>query len=207
METGRSARFSSATGMFAATSIPAVALPVWPGLEFLLFKVTGVSLVAARALSVSVFGGILVASYLLLRRLGKGTSLAAATAVALLAVSPFCFAFTRLAILEPLLVLLTLLAILATAGARSRPVFSVLALGTASAADDSHQDNSRVSAAVGGVDALGVGWLSVQAISARWSSCGGACRSFMVDVFLPAGAAAISGRLSLSLQRETPTQA
>ena len=74
---------------------PAVALPVWPGLEFLLFKVTGVSLVAARALSVSVFGGILVASYLLLRRLGKGTSLAAATAVALLAVSPFCFAFTR----------------------------------------------------------------------------------------------------------------
>ena len=108
---------------------PAVALPVWPGLEFLLFKVTGVSLVAARALSVSVFGGILVASYLLLRRLGKGTSLAAATAVALLAVSPFCFAFTRLAILEPLLVLLTLLAILATAGARSRPVFSVLALG------------------------------------------------------------------------------
>ena len=108
---------------------PAAALPLWPFLEALLFRVTGVSLVAVRALTVCVFGGILVASYLLLRRLSPASgartpqlslpfapaaparSLAPALAVALLAVSPFCFVFTRLAILEPMLVLLTLLAL------------------------------------------------------------------------------------------------
>ncbi len=105
---------------------PAAALPVWPGLEFLLFSLTGVSLAAARALSVSVFGGILVASYLLLRRFRAasgssaqgGVLFAPAAAVALLAVSPFCYAFTRLAILEPLLILLMLLALLAASSAR-----------------------------------------------------------------------------------------
>ena len=35
---------------------PAAALPVWPLLEMVLFRVTGVSLVAARALTVTVFG-------------------------------------------------------------------------------------------------------------------------------------------------------
>src|SRR5580704_1582768 len=39
---------------------PAAALPVWPILEALVFKFTGVSLVAARALTVAVFGGILL---------------------------------------------------------------------------------------------------------------------------------------------------
>src|SRR5271167_2461100 len=47
---------------------PAAALPVWPLLEGALFRFTGVSLVAARALTVSIFGLILLASYLLLRR-------------------------------------------------------------------------------------------------------------------------------------------
>ena len=127
---------------------PAVALPVWPFLESLVFRFTGVTLTAARALTVATFALILLASYLLLRRstrlarlnsapaspldnnpdapdpapgLSKPDSrtwvtpsLAPAIAVLLLAVSPFCFVFTRLAILEPLLVLLTLLALLAT---------------------------------------------------------------------------------------------
>ena len=35
---------------------PAVALPVWPFLEALLFRFTGVSLVAVRGLTVAVFG-------------------------------------------------------------------------------------------------------------------------------------------------------
>ncbi len=91
---------------------PAVALPVWPLLEFLLFRVTGVSAVAARALSVTVFGLTLAAVYLLLRAPRPRRSLAPAIAVLLLAVNPFCYAFTRLAILEPLLILLTLLALL-----------------------------------------------------------------------------------------------
>jgi hypothetical protein len=101
---------------------PAAALPVWPLLEAALFRFTGVSLTAARGLTVAIFGLILAAAYLLLRRwqnLAAPTgqtptkTLAPAIAVLLLAVSPFCYVFTRMAILEPLLILLTLLALLA----------------------------------------------------------------------------------------------
>jgi hypothetical protein len=105
---------------------PAAALPVWPLLEGALFRFTGVSLVAARALTVSIFGLILLASYLLLRRWRdistnspRGiAAVAPATAVLLLAVSPFCYVFTRIAILEPLLILFTLLALLAASYVR-----------------------------------------------------------------------------------------
>jgi hypothetical protein len=98
---------------------PAAALPVWPLLEAALFRFTGVNLVAARALTVGIFGLILAAVYLLLCRWHNliekksTTSLAPAIAVLLLAVSPFCYVFTRMAILEPLLILFTLLALLA----------------------------------------------------------------------------------------------
>jgi hypothetical protein len=98
---------------------PAAALPVWPVLEGALFHFTGVSLDAARALTVGIFALILLSSYLLLRRWAASSaskpriSLAPSVAVLLLAVSPFCYVFTRLAILEPLLILLTLLALLA----------------------------------------------------------------------------------------------
>jgi hypothetical protein len=88
------------------------ALPVWPTLELVLFRFTGVSVVAARALTVTVFGLILVCGYLLIRRWVGSQSLAPAIAVLLLAVSPFCYVFSRLAILEPLLILLTLAAML-----------------------------------------------------------------------------------------------
>src|ERR1700722_3074845 len=102
---------------------PAAALPIWPLLEAVLFRFTGVSLVAARALTVAIFGLILSSSYLLLRRWhnltvpaekNSAASLAPAIAVLLLAVSPFCYVFTRMAILEPLLILFTLLALLAS---------------------------------------------------------------------------------------------
>jgi hypothetical protein len=102
---------------------PAAALPVWPVIELVLFRFTGVSLVAVRVLTVVVFGLILAASYYLVRRwqssesfLSHGgsqrTSLAPALAVLLLATNPFCFVFTRMAIIEPLLILLTLSALL-----------------------------------------------------------------------------------------------
>ncbi|WP_255550875.1 hypothetical protein [Granulicella sp. dw_53] len=100
---------------------PAAALPVWPLLESAVFRFAGVNVAAARALTVVVFGLILVASYLLIRRWARlsaagrraeSPSLAPAIGVLLLAVSPFCYVFTRLAILEPLLILLTLLALL-----------------------------------------------------------------------------------------------
>ena len=104
---------------------PAAALPVWPAMEGLVFLVTGVSVVAARALTVGVFAGILVASWFLLRRtrpLGEGTGgYAASAAVLLLALNPFCFVFTRLAIIEPLLVLLMLLALLTATLMRMTP--------------------------------------------------------------------------------------
>ena len=114
---------------------PAAALPIWPALEMVLFGVTGVSLVAARALTVVIFGLILLCCYVLIRRWPNALSanrddarnavaskvrrpsLAPAIAVLLLAVNPFCYAFSRLAILEPLLILLALLALLAASAA------------------------------------------------------------------------------------------
>jgi len=101
---------------------PAAALPVWPLVESAVFRFTGVSVIAARALTVGIFTLILISVYLLIRRWQnlvskregrRGPSLAPAIAVLLLAVSPFCYVFSRLAILEPMLILLTLLALLA----------------------------------------------------------------------------------------------
>lgn len=94
---------------------PAAALPVWPFLEALVFRATGVGVVPARALTVTIFGLILLGAFALLRRAlpARGPRLAPAAAVLLLAVSPFCYAFMRMAVLEPLLVLLTLFALLA----------------------------------------------------------------------------------------------
>ncbi len=94
---------------------PAVALPVWPLVLAGVFHFTGVSVVAARAATVCVFGSMGCGLYLLIRRFpsrpGEG-SLAGPFAVLLLAASPFFFAFDRLAILEPLLAALTVVALL-----------------------------------------------------------------------------------------------
>lgn len=108
---------------------PAAALPVWPFVEAIVFQFTGVSITAARALTVCVFAGILVASWCLVTRhsptRSQRNSLAASIAILLLAANPFCFVFTRLAITEPLVVLLTLLALLA---ASRPPGFKIILL-------------------------------------------------------------------------------
>ncbi len=98
---------------------PAVALPVWPIMEALVFRFTGVGIVAARALTVCVFAGVLACVWALMgvRAELRGDTperrvFAAATLV-LLAASPFVYVFTRMAILEPLLILMMLLALLA----------------------------------------------------------------------------------------------
>jgi len=97
---------------------PAAALPVWPLVESAVFRFTGVNVIAARALTVGIFALILVSVYLLIRRWpfheleSRRPSLAPAIAVLLLAVSPFCYVFSRLAILEPMLILLALFALL-----------------------------------------------------------------------------------------------
>jgi hypothetical protein len=103
---------------FAGDFNPAVALPVWPALELVLFRFTGVSLAAARGLTLGVFGATLVIVYALISRHTRprsessGPPLAAALTVLLLCVSPFLYVFEREAILEPLLIALTALAML-----------------------------------------------------------------------------------------------
>jgi hypothetical protein len=103
---------------------PAAALPVWPAIEFVVFKFTGVSLAAARSLTLAVFAVTLVAFYRLIARHARprtldasgthaGTPLAAALCVLFLCASPFLFVFERMAILEPLLICITALALLA----------------------------------------------------------------------------------------------
>lgn len=85
---------------------PAVALPVLPFLEWLLFFLTGVTLEAARGLAIAFFIANLLLSYLLLR--ARGPRWAGLLAVTLMATSPFLYCFSRLAILEPLLTAFTL---------------------------------------------------------------------------------------------------
>jgi hypothetical protein len=96
---------------------PAVALPVWPALEWMVFRFTGVSAAAARGLTVVVFGVTLVALYRLIARhtharAENEISLAAPLTVLLLCCSPFLYVFERMAIVEPLLICLTVLALL-----------------------------------------------------------------------------------------------
>jgi 4-amino-4-deoxy-L-arabinose transferase-like glycosyltransferase len=88
---------------------PAPAVPVWPFLEWLLFFVTGVSITAARALSVSFFVLDLVLGYLLLRT--RSPRWIGLLAVTMAAANPLLYAFSRLAILEPMLLALMLAAL------------------------------------------------------------------------------------------------
>jgi hypothetical protein len=97
---------------------PAVALPVWPALELLVFRFTGVSPAAARALTLCVFGLTLWGLYRLIERHAGpvnarlGTSLAAPLSLLLLCASPFVYVFERMAVLEPLVIALGVLALL-----------------------------------------------------------------------------------------------
>ncbi len=88
---------------------PAVAVPLWPALVWLLFGLTGVSIVAARGFAVTLFCLNLMLIERLLR--GRVPRWAALLALTLLATSPFLFAFSRLALVEPLLLTLALLAL------------------------------------------------------------------------------------------------
>jgi 4-amino-4-deoxy-L-arabinose transferase-like glycosyltransferase len=82
---------------------PAAAVPVWPLLLTLVFHLTGVSLVATRAVNVFFSIATVALVYLLVRRYG-GTGTTAALAALLLAASPFAFAFSRLATLDTMVV-------------------------------------------------------------------------------------------------------
>ena len=108
---------------------PAPAVPVWPFLEWVLFFFTGVTIQAARGLAVGFFFINLVLSYLLLRT--RGSHWMALGAVTLLVTSPFLYSFSRLAILEPMLLAFTLAAL--NLGVRlprlRRPVLASVGIG------------------------------------------------------------------------------
>ncbi len=108
---------------------PAVAVPVWPFLEWLLFFFTGVTIEAARGLAVACFFLNLVLSYLLLR--GRSPRWIALLGVTLLATSPFLYCFSRLAILEPLQITLTLAALILAVRLphRRRPMLGAIGIG------------------------------------------------------------------------------
>jgi 4-amino-4-deoxy-L-arabinose transferase-like glycosyltransferase len=82
---------------------PAAAVPVWPTLLTLVFELTGVSILAARAVNVGFSAATVALLYLLIRRYG-GTQTTAAVAAVLLAASPFAFAFSRVATLDTMVV-------------------------------------------------------------------------------------------------------
>jgi hypothetical protein len=108
---------------------PAPAVPVWPFLEWVLFFFTGVSIQAARGLAVAVFFVNLLLSYLLLR--ARGPRWMALLALTLIVTSPFLYCFSRLAILEPLMIAFTLAALnIAVRLPRlRRPVAASVAIG------------------------------------------------------------------------------
>jgi hypothetical protein len=110
---------------------PAVALPVWPFLEWILFHFTGVSLVAARLLAISIFCGNLALTYTLVRT--QAQRWVAILAMVLVASNAFLFCFSRLAILEPpvvfLLLLTWLLALRPLAALRAVRVATLVAIG------------------------------------------------------------------------------
>lgn len=85
---------------------PAIALPVWPLLLAAVFHFTGVSLGADRALDLTVFGVNLLLAYCVVRT--QAPKWVALLAVTILVTSPFLYAFSRLAILEPPLICLLL---------------------------------------------------------------------------------------------------
>lgn len=108
---------------------PAAALPVWPILLGLVFQFTGVSLVAARALSVFFSLASLGIVFLLMRRFtGDKSAPAAMLAVLLLASNPFLFAFSRLAILDSLVIFEFCLLLLIASMASLRRLWTVAAL-------------------------------------------------------------------------------
>src|SRR5271157_2725786 len=85
---------------------PSVALPVLPALELVLFRFTGVSLVAARLLILAIFALNLLLAYFILRT--QTSRPIALFAVTLLVSNAFLYAFSRLAILETPMVLFLL---------------------------------------------------------------------------------------------------
>jgi 4-amino-4-deoxy-L-arabinose transferase-like glycosyltransferase len=107
---------------------PAAVVPVWPALLTLVFQVTGISITAVRAVSVSFSIATAALVYLLLQRYDVSRTLAALAAL-LLAASSFAFAFSRLATLDTIIVFEWTLLMWVASYAGSGRVWPLLALG------------------------------------------------------------------------------
>lgn len=88
---------------------PVVAMPVWPAMLGGWFYATNVSMLSARVLTMVLYGLSLILLYQLTRRARPGRI--AAVVVLLTVVDPLCYAFHRLALLEPVTMLWLLLAL------------------------------------------------------------------------------------------------
>lgn len=108
---------------------PAVALPVWPALLGAVFHFTGVSIVAARALNVVISIATLGVVFLLVRRYAPmRAETSAILAVLLMSASPFAFVFSRLAILDTLVIFEFCLLMLVASFASSKRFWPLVAL-------------------------------------------------------------------------------
>jgi 4-amino-4-deoxy-L-arabinose transferase-like glycosyltransferase len=94
---------------------PAIAMPVWPVMLWGWFSLTGVSMLAARTLTMLLYGVSLVLLYRVAWRARPGRL--AAVVVLLTVINPFCYAFNRLAVLEPVTVFWMMLALWLAGGA------------------------------------------------------------------------------------------
>ena len=100
---------------------PAVALPVWPAMADTWFRVAGFGMVQLRVLTLLVTGASLLMLFRLVRQ--SAGVLPAALAVALLAANPFFYSFSRLAVLEPVMIFFFVLAlVLGLESARRRSI-------------------------------------------------------------------------------------
>ena len=88
---------------------PVVAMPVWPAMLGVWFAVTGMSMLAARTLTMLLYGVSLVLLYRVVWRARPGRL--AAVVVLLTVVNPFCYEFDRLALLGPVTVFWMMLAL------------------------------------------------------------------------------------------------
>jgi 4-amino-4-deoxy-L-arabinose transferase-like glycosyltransferase len=101
---------------------PAVALPVWPALAGVWFRLAGFGMVQIRVLALLITGVSLLMLFRLVRQ--SAGALPAAVAIALLTVNPFFYSFTRLAVLEPVMIFFLLLALVLAAEAVRRDSFT-----------------------------------------------------------------------------------
>ena len=171
----------------------AVALPVWPALLWAVFKLTGVSVIAARTLALVVFGGDLLLVYALLRASGARQAWAAG-GVLLLAANSYLWAFSRLAILEPLLTLWTLASWLLAHGGPA-------GVGPAAGAGCAYQNDGSVSSPRDrGGAGLGRGLAPQTHACGLYRSVRG--RRGALACLLSRGSAAVLGGLPLLFHRE-----